>query len=51
MPSGDVYHVSIKNDSGEYEDLGVMTAREALRYSWQHEHRAIKLVKVGPNGK
>jgi hypothetical protein len=50
MPSGDVYHVSIKNDAGEYEDLGIMSSREALRYSWEHGHRAIKLVKVGNDG-
>jgi hypothetical protein len=48
---GKMYFVEIKNDSGEYEELGVMTASEALRYSWNHGHRAIKMVKVGPNGK
>lgn len=46
-----MYYVEIKNDRGEYEDLGVMTASEALRYSWNHGHRAIKMVKVGPHGK
>lgn len=51
MSADFTYYVQIKNDSGEYEDLGVMTAREALQYSWNHEHRAIKMVKVGPNGK
>lgn len=45
------YYVAIKNDSGQYEDLGVMTARDALQYSWNHGHRAINMVKVGPNGK
>ncbi|MBR2305610.1 MAG: hypothetical protein IKA48_00110 [Fibrobacter sp.] len=51
MSADSTYYVQIKNDSGEYEDLGVMSAREALKYSWNHEHRAINMVKVGPNGK
>lgn len=51
MPDTPSYYVAIKNDKGEYEDLGIMTAEAALEYSWNHEHRALRMVKVGPNGK
>ena len=44
----DFFFVEMKNDQGEYEPLGVMTAQAALEYSWKHDHRAVKLHRVKP---
>ena len=42
MKKDQLFYWEIKNESGEYEPLGVMTHSEATAYAWERDHATIQ---------
>lgn len=43
----DVFYVEYKDESGQWQPLGVMTLREAIEWSWTHDHAAVSTLHIG----
>ena len=46
MKKTDLFYVEMKNKSGEYEPLGVMTMADAFETSWKHGHATLQFTPV-----
>ena len=46
MKKNKLFYVEMKNASGEYEPLGVMTMEDAFAWSWEHGHAALQFTTV-----
>ena len=43
----DIFYVEYKDDSGDWQPLGVMTMKEAIQWSWENDHRAVNIHHIG----
>lgn len=41
-----LFYVEMKNKSGEYESLGIMTMTEAITRSWKAGHAALQFTLI-----
>lgn len=39
-------YVEVKNASGEYESLGIMTMEKAIEWAWNHGHATLRFSNV-----